>query len=279
MKEDKRQQLIEHGYCRFEGVLSGDMLQRLQTITERVLATQSEEKAKQARSTGSMVSVMSDPGFADLIAYPQALEVLASLGYTQPTFSDGYVISKPPQGPALFWHYDWFAWEDPSAFEKAPQQLFLMYYLVDTTRQNGCLRVIPGSHITHNALHDLLDAPHSAALSEAKDMSRPEFSIRPDEVDVPVKAGDLLIGDARILHAAHGNGSGERRTLLTLWYQPDFAALPERIQAQVVKKTQHPPDSWSREAADKVNSLLPQYHGTAEPYERSLYHPKASAMD
>ena len=276
--QDRYQHLIERGYCRFGGVLSADLLRRLKEVTDRVLGEQDEEGAKRARATGSMISVMSDPLFADLIAHPGALEALASLGYPQPTFSDGYVISKPPHGPPLFWHYDWFAWEDPSAFERTPQQLFLMYYLVDTTPENGCLRVIPGSHVTHNPLHNLLDAPHSAALSEAKDVNRPEFSSRPDEVDVSVKAGDLLVGDARLLHAAHGNGSEERRTLLTLWYQPDFAALPERIQAQVVKKTQHPPEGWPQEAVDKVTPLLPRYQGEAEPYGRSLYRPKAEAM-
>jgi ectoine hydroxylase-related dioxygenase (phytanoyl-CoA dioxygenase family) len=37
-------------------------------------------------------------------------------------------------------------------------------------------------------------------------------------VDVEVKAGDLVLGDARLLHAAHANNSDRRRTLITMWW-------------------------------------------------------------
>src|SRR5690606_33776151 len=128
--------------------------------------------------------------------------------------SDGYIISKPPHSPRLFWHYDWFAWEDPRSYEPIPPQVFLMYYLSDTTPMNGCLRVIPGSHREHNPLHDLIDAPHSQTLAQGDHLNSVEFSNRPDEMDVPIKAGDLLLGDARLLHASHANETDERRTLL-----------------------------------------------------------------
>ena len=50
-----------------------------------------------------------DTVFAELIALPAALEALANLGFTEVTYTDGYIISKPPHSPQLFWHYDWFA--------------------------------------------------------------------------------------------------------------------------------------------------------------------------
>jgi ectoine hydroxylase-related dioxygenase (phytanoyl-CoA dioxygenase family) len=178
----------------------------------------------------------------------------------------------------LFWHYDWFTWEDPASYAPLPLQVALMYYLVDTTRENGCLRVIPGSHIHHNPLHDLLAAPHSAELSTATNMERAEFWDRPDEVDVPITAGDVLIADARLLHAAHANETDERRTLITLWYQPDFAALPERMQAQIAKKAQQPPATWPQAAVNRVAPMLARYTGTAEPYGRSLYQPRSPQL-
>ena len=231
-----------------------------------------------------MLTVMTHPIFAELITWQQSLDALFSLGicrdtkpiglFKDPTFTDGYIISKPPHSPPLFWHYDWFAWEDPTVYEPRPQQVFFMYYLTDTTRQNGCLRVIPGSHLQHNALHDLLDNPHAEAISRADDLDCPEFSPRPDEIDVPVEAGDLLIGDARLLHAAHPNRSDHRRTVITLWFQPDFCDLPERIQAQMVEKTQKIPDDWPAEAQEMVRRVNPKYEGNAEPYGRILYRRK-----
>jgi hypothetical protein len=271
IRSDKKQELLERGFCRFESILSPDLLYRLRAVTDRMLSEQSEEHAARTRSQVSMFLTTADPIFVELIALPEAVNCLRSLGYPNPTFTDGYIISKPGYSPRLFWHYDWFAWEDDRSYEIEPPQVFFMYYLSDTRRENGCLRVIPGSHIRHNPLHDQLLEPHSRELGEAKNLTLPEFSDRPDEVDVPVKAGDLLIGDARLLHASHSNDTGERRTLITLWYQPNFAEMLERMQAQMVAKTQRLPESWSAEARALLEPLLPRYEGNAEPYPRTLY--------
>jgi ectoine hydroxylase-related dioxygenase (phytanoyl-CoA dioxygenase family) len=273
----KRAQLLEDGYCVVERVLSREMLERLRAATDDLLEKQDPERLRRARATGSMIPVVSDPFMAELVAWPPALAALADLGFPHPTFSDGWIISKPPHSPRLFWHYDWFTWEDARSYEPEPPQVFLMYYLVDTAVENGCLRVIPGSHVRHNPIHDLLAAPHSEELTEARNVDAVEFSSRPDEVSLPVRAGDLVVGDARLLHAAHANETDERRTLITLWYQPDLASLPERMRAQLAAKRQDPPPSWPRHATDLVAPLLVRYEGAAEPYGRSLYRPREPA--
>ena len=269
----RRQQLIEDGFCVFENTLEPGLVADLRRITEKALMARSEEERGRHRTTGSMVPIVCDPFFADIIAHPRALEALAMLGYGNPVFSNGYIISKPPRSLRLFWHYDWFAWEDPRSYEPEPPQVFLMYYLSDTRPGNGCLRVIPGSHLNHNPLHDLLDQPHSENLQRGINLDSAEFSHRPDEIDVPIRAGDLLVGDARLLHATHPNDSDERRTVLTLWYQPDLPSLPERMQAQMAAddKLQRIPDDWPEDARQKVEALLARYDGGAEPYGRQLY--------
>ena len=40
----------------------------------------------------------------------------------------------------------------------------------------------------------------------------------------------MVIGDARLLHAAHANRSSERRTGLTLWYIAQWEHLPAGFQ-------------------------------------------------
>ncbi len=62
--------------------------------------------------------------------------------------------------------------------------------------------MIPRSHLDENPLHTELANAHSVQLTEAKDLDRVEFKLRPDEVDVKVKAGDLVVGDSRILRPA-----------------------------------------------------------------------------
>jgi len=268
---DQRTQLLERGYCVFANVLSSAMLAQLRVVTDRVLAGQTDEDRAQRRSQGSMFTTMTDPLFADLITAPAALGALVSLRFPHPCFSDGYIISKPPHSPQLFWHYDWFAWDDPVSFGPLPPQVFLMYYLTDTTRENGCLRVIPGSHLHHTPVHDLLLTPHSQELSTAENLDNPAFQEQEGEVDVPVRAGNLLIGDARLLHASHANGTDTRRTLITLWYQPDLASLPERVQAQMAKKAQRIPETWPAAARETLAPLMARYTGDAPPYERTLY--------
>ena len=158
-------------------------------------------------------------------------------------------------------------------FEAKPPQVFCMYYLTDTHRDNGCLRVIPGSHTIYNPLHDVIAAPHSEELGRAENMDRAEFQPRPDEIDLQINAGDLVIGDARLLHATHANQSDQRRTVLTLWYQPDYGSLPERVKAQMVAKTHPLAEAWSMDAKAMVQALYPVYDGDVEPHGR-MYRPR-----
>ena len=271
MLAEKYNQLITDGFCIHENILSEIMLGRLREVTDRLLDGMDEFDTKRYRSQGSMIHTNTDPIFVELIACEPALGALLSMGFEDPTFTNGYIISKPPQSPQLFWHYDWFYWEDPISFDPRPREVFLMYYLTDTTRHNGCMRAIPGSHIYHNPLHAIIDAPHSDELASAEQMDRPEFSARPDEVDIPVRAGDLLIGDARLLHATHPNKSDTNRTVLTLWMQPDYAKLPERIKARMVEKTHIIPENWPANVKEMYQRLTPKYDGDAAPYPETLY--------
>ena len=262
--KEKYDQLIRDGYCLFENILDAKMLDRLRTITDQLLDAQSEQHFEAQRSTGSMISVHDDSFFAELVTYPKALEALAALGFDEPKWRSGFVISKPPHSPPLFWHQDWWGWDDPDSYTAQPLQVFLMYYLVDTNRHNGCLRVIPGSHLKRHPVHDQVPDAHTDELRRVTNPNHPAYNQVPDEVDIPVKAGDLVIGDARILHAAWGNQSVQRRTVLTLWYHPDFSASPERIQASIMAR-QRSAESWSEHARALVKPLLPVYEGNVEP--------------
>jgi ectoine hydroxylase-related dioxygenase (phytanoyl-CoA dioxygenase family) len=97
-----------------------------------------------------------------------------------------------------------------------------MYYLTDTHVENGCLRVIPQSHKRRSDLHEQLGKGHDSNIRTLNDYSHPAFSPHTEQVDIPVKAGDVAGGDARLLHSAHPNRTQQRRTVLTLWYLPRY---------------------------------------------------------
>ena len=161
-----------------------------------------------------------------LIEHPRP--VLEALGLGD--FKSGgtfQIISKPACAPALYWHQDWARWDDPISLSPWPQQVFLNWYLTDTRRKNGCLRVIPGSHRRRFDLHDHLVMPHEGGGYDVAEEDEWMFYDHPDAIDVPVEAGDLMIGDARLLHATHPNQTDERRTVLLGWYYRRANDVPE----------------------------------------------------
>ncbi len=190
---DKRRQLLRDGFCLFEGILDCDLLKQTRKISDALLDGQPPEHFEQQKSTGSMISVFDDPAFAELVRCPAAIAALGSLGFPHPKWWSGFVISKPPQSPPLFWHQDWWGWNHPVSYDDpVPQQVFLMYYTVDTAPGNGCLRLIPGSHLIRHRLHDAVPDPHTDALREMEDPRSLVYQTVDEAVDVPVRAGDLV---------------------------------------------------------------------------------------
>ena len=53
------------------------------------------------------------------------------------------------------------------------------------------------------------------------------------EVQIKARSKDVIFGDARLLHGAYGNYSTEERSLLTLWYHPNYFDLPASIRAAI----------------------------------------------
>jgi hypothetical protein len=260
------EQLRRDGYCTFAQVLDRPMIDELTRLTNEMLDAVSEEDARKFQYQGSNLKIdYQHPVFPRLFAWPKALEALAALGFDAPKWWSAFVLSKPPHAPPLYWHQDWWAWQDPCSGWDLTAQAFLMYYLTDTTVENGCLRVIPGTHRRRIDLHDALPSAHSEQTYTAR-LDSPLFQRHPEEVDVPVRAGDLVIGDARLLHAAHANQTDQRRTCLTLWYFPAFAQLPEPIQAFVARSRNTPPDDYPwPDLAAAMQPLIPEYAGTVEP--------------
>ena len=155
-----------------------------------------------------------------MIGHPVLREIFSQLGFTDPRFSSGYIISKPSFSPALFWHQDWWGWDHPVSYTKEIMQVFVMIYLQDTYPENGCLRVIPGSHRIQHTLHESVNA-HTEAVSRVENPKDSIYLSATDEFKVNVNIGDVIIGDSRLIHGSYPNLSYEERTLITLWYHPN----------------------------------------------------------
>lgn len=247
--------LVEQGFCVVPDILDDHMLQALQDrFSEKSLADTSKENF--GDSGAFIVADYTDPVMVDLLTWPKTLATLKEMGFARPKLHNFYVSTKPPKADPLTWHSDLFY-----KYEEAdPAELFLIYYLNDTTPENGCLRVVPGSHKwSHEERH--------AQAEDAK--------IRNDEVDVPVKAGSLFIGDRRIMHATHANTSNTWRTCLTIAYAPLFEKLAEPIRALIVTNRCLPPQDYLKDPSkhgigEKLLPILPSYNGNAKPISIEL---------
>ena len=83
----------------------------------------------------------------------------------------------------------------------------------DADGKQRCLRLLPGTHRKWHQLHGMGEA-HTKDINRIDDAIDPRFADYPGEVDVPVAAGDLVVGDARLFHATHANTTGEYRTVI-----------------------------------------------------------------
>ena len=101
MNTTRRWELLERGFVRVPGVPDRGLLDRLQQAARRCVAAASAEHRSTHRWQGSSLRLTEDPVFAEPVSHRPALAALATLGARTPTFSDSYIISKPPGGPAL----------------------------------------------------------------------------------------------------------------------------------------------------------------------------------
>lgn len=263
--------LARDGLCVLPGVVEPALVRTLEERSLAWAARQTPEEAARQRYTGSLIGLELEPLFARLIGHRGVRAALASLGWRAPRYMNGYIISKPPGSPALYWHQDWWGWDHPLSYQDAPPMVFAMCYLTDTSPANGCLRALPGTHRRRHALHDALPDAHTPASDTALGEGIAQARV-PGEIEVPVRAGDLVIGDARVLHATHANRSDAPRTVITMWYIPQYEVLPDALRREIARQARtnphsgqpHPP--WPADAEALVADLRPEHPGPLAPY-------------
>ena len=249
---EKRKQLTKDGYCVVDDVLTPEFLEALRRETDRLLDSVEHPPDWKYQGSNLQVKGSDNPVIDRLVRWQPAWDALRAMGLGDFTSHGSYIIlSKPAGGPPLYWHQDWMDWNDPISVAPWPQYLFLSYYMVDTTVENGCFRAIPGTHLRRISLHDRLTPAHAQGGYYVPESDPDMFCDHPDAVDVPVRAGALMIGEGRVLHAAHGNRSDRRRTLLLGWHRRPVT----------------PPDYWTGEVPEVILKRDPdaKYERTRVP--------------
>jgi phytanoyl-CoA hydroxylase len=121
------------------------------------------------------------------------------------------VIKPPRQGAAFAWH------QDTGYVPIEPQEYLTCWLAVDdTTVENGCIWVIPGSH--HWGLQ-----PHhrDETLGDMVGYTGPEKGI-----PVPLKRGQAAIFSSLLLHSSGPNTTEGPRRAYVIQYAPTHAVNP-----------------------------------------------------
>lgn len=218
--QEKRQQMQDDGYCVIDDVLTPDFLDELRCETERLMEDWLRPEEFKYQGQHVVAHGKDNEAVQRLLDWQPARRALATMQYDDFTAQGSVILlTKDPGEPALYWHQDWMQWNDPMSLSPWPQVIFLSYYLQDTSVENGCLKVIPGTHRKRIDLHDRMVPAHEQGARFIPADHPVMFSDHPDQVDLPVKAGSLVLADARLLHAAYRNQTDQRRTLVLAWHR------------------------------------------------------------
>ena len=254
--QEKRIQLTEEGYCAIDGILDKQILSDLNKASARII--EEEDDYTDGKTDGLIIDCpFRDPSFARLLAWQPTLDLLSVMGFEDSRWMGNlFLINKPPFSPRLYWHQDWLWWDEPVSSEPRPMQVFFSYYLEETTIENGCLQVIPGSHLRRNELHDSIPIAHDKKM-DTFPPDHPMFVDVPDAVDVPAKAGSIVLGDARLLHSAHANNTPQNRPLLLGWFLFDYGSYPPTVKEAYAQGYKSKASKWWKgKIGDPVKPLV-----------------------
>ena len=119
------------------------------------------------------------------------------------------VIWKKPGDGGFDWHQDYGYWYHNACLYPDMASCFIM--LDKANKENGCLKVLKGSHRVGRISHARSDTPEQTADNERIR----ELEKRHESVYIEAEPGDALFFHANLLHSSDANKSqNSRRTLI-----------------------------------------------------------------
>ncbi len=203
---DNSARFEKDGFLVIPHLFSAQETARLKTEIQAVVETVRQEKEAAGEDwqammqVGVYVSVAHRNAFyRNAVADPRILDLLEPiLGPDIEFLSDKAVFKDHDADFGSPWHQDHPYWQ-------GSHKVSLWVALDDATIENGCLKVVPGSH---------LEAVEHADVSDGKGFGhRLESGAAQNEraVSVPIAAGGAIVFHDLTLHASHANTAGTDR--------------------------------------------------------------------
>ncbi|WP_135548912.1 phytanoyl-CoA dioxygenase family protein [Paenibacillus cymbidii] len=218
--ESLAQQYDRDGYIVVESMFSEAEMAACKAEIGRIVAQEEQEgKAGSYATHGVFVGLAKKSGlFRQMAVDARLAAVLKEVMGDRVLFLSDKVVAKDAKKDfASPWHQDWMYWE-------GSHKVSVWIALDEATEQNGCLRIIPGSHktvVSHAKHADSREGFSSRLQQEDIDESK--------AVAIPAKVGTAVIFHDLTIHASYPNVSGKDRWALISTYKdaaqpdPDFA--------------------------------------------------------
>jgi ectoine hydroxylase-related dioxygenase (phytanoyl-CoA dioxygenase family) len=173
----------------------------------------------------------------------------------KPVFGN-FMIKLPDPGVPMPLHADWSYVDESTA-----RSIAIWVPLVDTDTQNGCIGVVEGSHTITN----IIRGPN---IKQSSSLETDAIWARKYGKLIPMKAGDAMIYDHRLLHFSPANKSDKVRPALNLSLVPegiDVIHFYTPGDSDSIEKYSVPSsdffidyDSFQRPKSGSISALIPK---------------------
>ena len=213
----------ENGYLVPDFRLTSDELTEIRSAHDRLLA-----KYPEFRDYCPNLLAF-DPGFLTTARHPEILDMVGQvIGPDFALWNSSFFAKPPKNGKRTPWHQDGEYWPI------RPLATCTVWIAIDdATPENGCLRVIRGSHKDASLKqHRTVDADDVTLHQELM----PDQYNEEDAVDLVLEAGQISLHDVFILHGSEANTSANARRGMTLRFMPTTSVF-DRDRAREMHET------------------------------------------
>jgi hypothetical protein len=193
------------------------------------------EKLVSAHLEGSAAPGAADNGegvrgvrdFLELAMDPEIVELVSGVIGEHVILWGCHVFCKPAgEGYETPWHQDGHYWPiRPLATCTA------WVALEPSTRENGCLRVIPRSHAGHRLFDHLHEEREDLTLNQRLSFAHtPGGFDEASAADLELEPGQMSLHDVYMIHGAAANRSAQRRTGVALRYMPSSSVFERQLR-------------------------------------------------
>lgn len=206
----------------------GYVLYKRQLFTEHKLDRLTDIFEEHLAEKGSKLSDELDtPHFRDerlleFLLSKEALDVVEDLiGPNIVLWSSHFICKDPYIGRITPWHEDSAYWN--GRFDKYDKIVTIWLALDRSNKENGCMRVIPGTHRNGFSDYEAVDKSVNTFHAQIKNIDESQA------VYFELERGECSLHDSRIIHGATANTSPYRRCGYTMRYiSADTKVNPEK---------------------------------------------------